>query len=261
MKSYIIGYPLKNPRSVILWKKFFKKKKLNNFSMESKEVKIQDLKKTLFKFTLDEDFFATAITMPLKNLSAKYVIYGNELSKIASSINLIVKDKKKLIGYNTDIIAALKCIKKFNKRNIMIFGLGGTGKPLTKVIGKKFKKSKIICISSKKHKDLSKFRNIEIKKNILNKDLKKISLFINCSPLGSKLKKNFLKKSPLNKDQMIQLNKKTKVFDIVYQPNATLLNKLCKKSSIKYYGGLNMNTLQANEALKILSKNLSKLKL
>lgn len=256
MNNYIIGYPLKKPRSVILWKKFFKKKKLKNFSMKPKEVKIKKLKETLLKFALDKDFFATAVTMPLKNSSANYVKYGDKLSKIASSINLIIKDDKKLIGYNTDILAALKCIKRFNKSNIMIFGLGGTGKPLTKVIGKKFKKSKIICISSKKHKDLSKFKNIEIKKNILNEDLKKLSLFINCSPLGSKLRKSFLKKSPLNRDQILQLNKKTNVFDIVYQPKVTLLNKLCKNSSIKYFGGLNMNTLQANEALKILSKSL-----
>jgi shikimate 5-dehydrogenase len=256
MKNYIIGYPLKNPRSIILWKKFFKKKRLKNFSMEPKLVKPKNLKKTITEFIFDNNFFATAITMPLKNLSAKYVTYEDKLSEISGSINLIIRKKKKLIGYNTDVKAALKCIAKINKRSIMIFGLGGTGKPIAKVIGKKFEKSKIICISSKKHKDLHKINNIEVKKKIYKDDLKNLTLFINCSPLGSKLKKTLLNQSPISDHQLKQINKKAVVFDIVYQPNNTILRRLCKKNKIEYFNGLEMNTLQANIALRIINRNL-----
>ena len=54
------------------------------------------------------------------------------------------------------------------------------------------KKSKFIIISKKNLK--FKNKNIIIRKKILNDDLTDLNLFINCSPLGSNLKKQFLNK-------------------------------------------------------------------
>ena len=79
----------------------------------------------------------------------------------------------------------------------MIFGLGGTGKPLVKVLSKQNKDSYFYCVSSKRHLDI-KNKNLIIKKKIENNVLPEIDIFINCSPLGSNLNKKFIRKSPLN---------------------------------------------------------------
>ena len=50
------------------------------------------------------------------------------LQKKSGSINLLIKNKKKLLGFNTDVYGAIETIKyqikKYNK--IIIFGLGET---------------------------------------------------------------------------------------------------------------------------------------
>ena len=54
--------------------------------------------------------------MPLKNKFENYVTFGNKLSQTAGSINLIVKNKNKLFGYNTDISAAIKSLQLTRKK-------------------------------------------------------------------------------------------------------------------------------------------------
>ena len=89
---------------------------------------------------------------------------------------------------------------------------------------------------------------------------KKIDLFINCSPLGSNLKKNFLNRSPINYNILTKHNKKLFVFDIVYKPYKTRLSNFCKKLGIAYKNGYEMNSLQANIALKLVKKEYLYLK-
>ena len=88
------------------------------------------------------------------------------------------------------------------------------------------------------------------------RNLKKIDLFINCSPRGSNLKKKFLNKSPISSEQILCLKKNVTIFDLVYKPLNTELSKICKKHKRKYINGLKMNTFQANKALSIIKKNI-----
>ena len=85
-----------------------------------------------------------------------------------------------------------------------------------------------------------------------DKDIFYTDLFINCSPLGSYLKKKFLKKTPLKINQLKKMKKNLIVFDIIYSPKKTLLSKNCKKLKINYINGIKMNTLQASKALDIV---------
>ena len=55
MYCNIIGYPLRNPRSVKIWNRYFKQKKIKS-KMISNEVKLKDLKKILKKFKEDNKF-------------------------------------------------------------------------------------------------------------------------------------------------------------------------------------------------------------
>ncbi len=246
----IIGYPLKNPRSIPIWKNYFKKNKIKA-SMQKFEIKPANLKKFLKDIKSNKNFKATAVTMPYKMKIFKYIDKYDSYAENAKSINLIVKKKGKLFGYNTDVFGAYETIKKLinNYNLITIIGLGGSGTAIFNFLKNKFKNKSFIIVSRKSKTKKSKKINVlkKLNKNILSKK----SLIINCSPLGSDLKKRFINKSPISKKYISSINKKTTIFDIIYSPKKTVLSQLLKKKKIKYINGIFMNTIQAVRALEI----------
>lgn len=258
LKFSIIGYPLNNPRSVPLWRNFLKKKKING-KMYPIELMPKKLNSFVKRFKEEENFIASAVTMPFKEKIFNKVFIEDKISSYAKAINLIVKKRDKILGYNTDVYAMLKCLPK-NKKNILIIGQGGTGKATFNVLRNLNKKIKFNIISSK-HKLLNlKFKGRAKFFPRVNDDiLKHADLIINCTPLGSNLNKIWIRQTPLNKRQIGILNKKCVIFDLVYKPSKTILSNLSRKSKIKYINGLKMNTLQAERALDIVFKNLKEL--
>jgi shikimate dehydrogenase len=250
----IIGFPLKNPRSIPIWKSFFKKKKIKAI-MKKFEIKPSLLKRFIKDIRQNKKFKATAVTMPYKKKICRYLDQFDEFANSAKSVNLILKKNNKLIGFNTDVYGANETIKKIIKdyNTIIIIGLGGTGSAIFNFFKMKFKIKKFILISKKfKIKKIKKIKNIKIHKTINSNILLNKSLIINCSPLGSNLKKSFIRKSPISKKLIKVINKKSTIFDIIYSPKNTYLSKLAKKNKIKYINGKFMNTIQAHRALEIV---------
>ncbi len=248
----IVGYPLKKPRSIPIWKKYFKKKKIFS-EMNKYEIKPKNLKSFVQFIKKEKNFRATAISMPFKKKLIKYVNKLDNFAKKSKSINLIVKENRVLKGYNTDVFGAYETIKrylpKFNE--IVIIGMGGTGTSIFNFLFSKYPKKKFFIVS-KKFK-ISK-KNILVFKSIDQKIFENKKLIINCTPIGSSLKKIFLKLSPIPKEYFNKINKKSIIFDIIYDPKKTLLGKFASSSNIKFINGLKMNTLQAKQALKIVFK-------
>lgn len=224
--------------------------------MNALEFKKNNINNFLRFFKNEKNFYASAVTMPLKESLFKKVIIKDKITKIAKSVNLIVKNKNKIYGYNTDMSAFLKCIpRKF--KNVLIFGFGGTGKPIFNLLYKYNKNANFSVVTSK-HKKLNKVYNSRstFLPNVNFNIIKKVDLIINCTPLGSNLKKKWIKETPISSLEIKNLKKNCTIFDLVYKPNNTTLSKLSKKYKINYINGLKMNTLQAEEALKIVFKNL-----
>ena len=254
--SGILGHPLKNPRSITIWKSFFLKNnikcKMLGFDIEPKK-----LNNFFKKIKKDKNFQAMAVTMPYKKKSLKYVKNLDNFGKSAQSINLIIKKNQILNGYNTDVMGAIKSIKNKIKlyENFLLIGYGGTGSAILNYLTENYKKNFTLISSQKKINKKIKKKCL-IKKKIDKTDLQKKQLIIHCTPFGSNLKKSFLYKTPITDNQFGYLNKKSFIFDIVYKPKKTKLCKLSKKYKIKYKNGLEMNTLQAKYALKLLISNV-----
>ena len=114
----------------------------------------------------------------------------------------MIKTKDKIYGYNTDVFGALESIKNKRKKNIIIFGFGGTGEAIFRCIYKLYPQSKFQVVSKKKNIDSFNKNRVKFVKKIDRDYLSKADLFINCSPLGSNLKKKFLKETPLKKNSL-----------------------------------------------------------
>ena len=137
MFCHIIGFPLKKPRSVKLWTEFFKQKKIN-INMSALEVHPNNFVKEITRLKKDNHFLGSAITMPYKEKIIKHVIYGNQISKYSKSINLIIKNKKsELVGYNTDVLGALKSLEKVKKKKYYYLWIWRDRKTLVLYIKKK----------------------------------------------------------------------------------------------------------------------------
>ena len=256
----IIGYPLKNPRSIKIWKKFFKQKKIFA-EMLPFEINNKKINKFYLSLLKNKYFYAAAVTMPYKKFFFKKSLITDKFTSYAKSVNLILKINGKIYGYNTDITGALSSIPKKTSK-VVIIGQGGTRQALLNVLFNLRKKTKFVLITSKKNylKRMKNLKNgskrIKIFSKINNGIFEKTDLILNCTPLGSNLKKSFVNKSPINESFFKIIDKKTTIFDIVYKPQKTKLFYLSRKYRIKYINGLKMNNIQAKYALKILSKKL-----
>ncbi len=251
MFAHIIGYPLKTPRSIKIWTSYFKKKKMN-IKMSGYEIRPKNFNNKIKKLFQNNKFLASAVTMPYKEKIVRFIKFGDKISKYSKSVNLIIKHKSNIFGYNTDVLGAMKSLHQIKKKKILIFGFGGTGKAIYNVFSEVYKKTNFTIISSKnnpKLKRISYWSNKITKKNFDNLDI-----FINCSPLGSDLKSKFRNRTPVIEKNFKYLKKDTVIFDLVYKPKITKLNKLCKKYGIRYINGIIMNSVQADKALKIISK-------
>ena len=246
----IIGRnPSKGARSPKLWNAAFKKHKIDML-MYPLDVKKENLNKLIKKLDDDINFLGGSVAVPYKEDIFK--ILRKKIDRISNkigSVNCLYRDKKtkKIFGFNTDGYGALECLKdnisNLQKRNIIIFGLGGAGKSVVAVLENYVKKKIIVYVRNlNKHKNYSRnFKFILKKFPIEIDDLESCDVLINTTTVGS-LDNN---KTIINEGLVKKLKKDCFVFDIIYQPLKTELINISKKSNLKTVNGIFMNLEQA----------------
>ena len=294
--SIIGSNPSKGARSPVLWNKAFSKFKIN-MKMIPLDVKNKNVSRLIRSLRKNENFYASAVTIPHKEKIIKYLNDIDQSALEIGSVNLIVKKKNKLRGYNTDSLGFLFTLNKLNKKiiNLLIIGCGGAGKACIIATKNKFPKANIFLFN-RNTKKLIKFykkirinkKNIKIIKNYKNlQSLKKLDLIINTTQLGFDLeipsiKSNFRYFSPISKSEIkfnklntiqdvsnsisnnlieteafLKVNSNAIIFDIIYKPSKTILMKIAEKLGMKSINGLEMNYMQAVEAFGIVNKKIN----
>lgn len=252
----IIGAnPSKGARSPKLWNKVYKHQGLN-IKMYPLDVDEKKFNKLMNYLSKEKNFLGGAITNPYKEKAFKFLESNiNKYSKPIGAINCIYKKNGKLFGTNTDVDGAIfslnKLGKMYNKKYVVI-GTGGTSLTFVSLLKKYVSRSTDITVVGRNIKKLyffqKKFKcNFNLLSNFSTLD-KNIDFLINCTDLGSKSKKN---KSVLSESFFKKIDKKIKVFDVVYDPKITLFLNYAKKNGLKIKNGLDMNLHQAVSAFVI----------
>ena len=185
-----------------------------------------------------------SVSMPFKEKILKKVDILDDSVKKTGSVNTVLVNNKKLIGYNTDLVGAEKAVKKIKitkKDNILICGSGGTSRTISYILRKKsnFKNVYIFSRNKKTSKKLIKNLNL-LKFN----HKKKYDILINCTPLGMANEK----KIPFPESYIKNCKG---VIDFVNNPPNTSLIKLAKKHNKKFVDGIFISLNQITKQFQI----------
>ena len=190
------------------------------------EVNKNNFENTLLEKINDKKTFGFNVTIPFKKDIFKHVNLKNIHAKNIGAINC-VNTYKTNKGINTDWIGYLNSIKELKikkSENIIILGYGGASKAI--VYGLFYKGFRNIFVFNRTKK-LIKFKENKFftkNYNIVGNYLNNVSLIINTTPIN-----------PLNKQQILKVNKNAVISDIVYKPkNTAFLNNF--KKNKKIYG-------------------------
>ena len=199
------------------------------------------------------------ITIPFKQ---KVFNYCSEISPVAKKVKAIntlkLQDNEYWSGTNTDVFGFIYPLKKLNliQKNAIILGSGGAARSVIQGLID-LKLSKITIISRNKNslnELINNFKN-EIKiEGMLNtnteidKLIQEIDLIVNTTPVGmSKTETDNL--LPFGQNFWKNINSKTIIYDLIYNPSPTPFLKFCDKKGCMTIDGTQMLIAQGAKSL------------
>jgi shikimate dehydrogenase len=196
------------------------------------------------------------VTVPHKVKVVEYVNKLSEESATIGSVNTVVNELGKLIGYNTDVNGVIESLNPYKNQisdnDVCVIGAGGSARAVIYTLIRNFKPKNIFLVNRteqhayalKQHfKSKMKFDSIipkELQQPDLIKLLNNCSLVVNSTSVGMypTVDDSILSNaSAFVKDQI--------VFDLVYNPVKTKFLQLAESKNAITIDGLNMLVQQA----------------
>lgn len=191
------------------------------------------------------------VTIPHKENIVKYLDSITKEAKIIGAVNTIFVENGKLIGDNTDgrgFIISLMKDSGFDPKDkkVVVLGAGGASRAVvSKLADEGCSDVAVYDIDGAKAEALAeKVRELTEKKNIfsIEKDkltakAKEADLIVNCTPVGMKESDPILlSEECFNSSQV--------VYDLIYNPEKTLLLKSAESKGAKILNGMGMLVYQ-----------------
>ena len=252
-KLFVIGKPIKHSKSPTIHNFWIEKYSLNA-SYNKLEVDETEIK-GLMQQVRDGKIQGLNITIPYKKIMKNYVDEVEESALRSDAINTVYMVKDKIIGANTDGIGFISSLKKdlsFNinsNTNVMCIGAGGAAYgivssliDLSPNIIRIVNRTKSSGIKLVKHfEKFTQSRQLFETTPLGSSLIDDVDLLVNCTSCGMDGKN-----SPVI--ELSSMNKKSLVYDIVYEPARTPLMKLAVSNKLKSTNGFYMLARQAAES-------------
>lgn len=272
--AFIVGAnPSKGARSPKLWNAAFKSLGIDG-EMFPLDVTQQNLAALLQILEGDSRVVGAAVAAPYKADLAQ--LLGNRLAPAAKhcgSINLLSRNgghgagrtpasapasavsapgvsapAAPFFGSNTDGIAAVESLREirpnFANSNVLVLGCGGTGRAVIASLLNDVKPAHLsVAVRSEGHRAwLNSLSVRPVRADLDGVDLASFGVVVNCTTVGWGDQANA---SPLDDSQLARLEGQCTVFDVVYQPDPTVLLQRAKARGLATLSGTRMNLLQA----------------
>ena len=254
-KFGIIGKPLSHSLSPILHNFWFKKYKVcANYSLI--EIELSEIAEVIKKIR-NNDLQGINVTVPYKQAVIPFLDLLINDAKETLSVNTIsLNEDGKVVGDNTDVYGLERGFinkldeQNLSKKNFLILGAGGVTPSIIYALSKKGIKN--ISISNRTIKKAENIKNIfsfikiiqweNIEAEAINADV-----VINATSLGLKNGNNFKQEFKTTKSNLIY-------YDIIYNPEETMMIKKLKEKKIQTYNGLDMFIYQGQKSFSIWNK-------
>ena len=254
-KFGIIGKPLSHSLSPMLHNFWFKKYKVcANYSLI--EIELSEIAEVIKKIR-NNDLQGINVTVPYKQAVIPFLDLLINDAKETLSVNTIsLSEDGKVVGDNTDVYGLERGFinkldeQNLSKKNFLILGAGGVTPSIIYALSKKGIKN--ISISNRTIKKAENIKNIfsfikiiqweNIEAEVINADV-----VINATSLGLKNGNNFKQEFKTTKSNLIY-------YDIIYNPEETMMIKKLKEKKIQTYNGLDMFIYQGQKSFSIWNK-------
>lgn len=256
----IIGHPIKHSYSPFIHNVAIEIKKLD-FVYLPFDIPSSNLRSAL-KGMIALGIRGFNVTIPHKESAIQNMNGVSEEVSMIGSLNTIVNDQGKLIGHNTDAYGVLETLLPFKDdisgNQVAVIGAGGSARAVIYTLIRNFKPKKIFIINRNERRaenlkeyfsEKMKFSAIKTKELIpptAFEVMKDSKLIVHATPVGMNPNENdsiTISTDVFSKGQI--------VFDLVYNPQETLLLKTAKKSGANTISGLEMLVNQAAKSFEL----------
>jgi shikimate dehydrogenase len=215
---------------------------------------VEDVKNGLAGMRALDNFRGMSVTIPHKIEVMQYVDEIPDVDRRIGSINTVVKEDGKLIGFNTDGPGALKAIIDAGVglagKNVLMLGAGGAARAIAFTLAQKGDIGKLVLLDineeflSRLSGDLTSGTDAVIASGALDaaaveEHMASADLIINCTPVGMHPNEDAtLVPGDLFRPGQV-------VFDVVYNPLETKLLRQARARGLKVIPGVEMFINQA----------------
>ena len=215
---------------------------------------VEDVKSAMAGMRGLDNFRGMSVTIPHKIEVMQYVDEIPDVDRYIGSINTVVKEDGKLIGFNTDGPGALKAIVdggvELAGKNVLMLGAGGAARAIAFTLAQKGNIGKLVLLDineeflSQLTGDLKNGTDTVIVDGTLNpaavaEHMASADLIINCTPVGMHPNED----ASLVDEALFRPGQV--VFDVVYNPLETKMLRQAKAKGLTVIPGVEMFINQA----------------
>lgn len=202
------------------------------------------------------------VTIPHKESLVAFLSNVSEEASIVGSVNTVVNDMGKLVGYNTDVHGVYESLAPYKDeilgKEVSVIGSGGAARAVIYSLIRHFKPSSINIVNRTEQRAESlknyfmtkmkfeEFKTFELFPPDIIDTLRASKLIINASSVGMFPD---VEDSPINLQNAFTTEQI--VFDLVYNPPKTKLLELAEAEGAIVLNGLNMLVHQAAKAFEL----------
>ena len=250
-KLAVIGYPIAHSYSPLMHN-FISKEMNADFCYEAVETPPEKLGEVVLKLK-NSGVVGFNVTAPHKFNVMKYLDEISEEARFFGSVNTVVNQNGKLVGYNTDAEGFYEALKyrgiNPKGKHILMLGAGGAAQPVSIKLATKCKSLTVTNRTKERlfalKEQVKACTGIDIKTEI---DREKYDIIINCTSLGMG---DNIGKSPL--DNLSLIGEDTYCVDMIYNPWESRFLRDAKSSGAKCENGLSMLIFQGILAYRIFT--------
>jgi shikimate dehydrogenase len=247
----LIGNPVSHSMSPAIHNAAFMERNLDCIYVA---FQVEDVKSALAGMRALDNFRGMSVTIPHKIEVMQYVDEIPDVDRYIGSINTVVKEDGKLIGFKTDGPGALKAIVdggvELAGKNVLMLGAGGAARAIAFTLAQKGNIGKLVLLDineeflSQLTGDLRSGTDAVIVDGALNpatvaEHMASADLIINCTPVGMHPNED----ASLVDEVLFRPGQV--VFDVVYNPLETKMLRQAKGKGLKVIQGVEMFINQA----------------